>query len=93
MAQLVARSTVSRCVVCLSPRGLNIFGFPPVLRDWVIKGLGMYSRVCATGHIFFILRKTLCQGITQGQQRTCVMWFDGIIYNMVHLITTYNSIH
>ena len=27
------------------------FGFPPVLRDWVIKGLGMSSLVYATGHI------------------------------------------
>ena len=51
MAQLVARSTVSRCVVGSSPRGAEHFGFPPVLRDWVIKGLGMYSRVYATGHI------------------------------------------
>ena len=25
--------------------------FPPVLRDWVIKGLGMSSLVSATGHI------------------------------------------
>ena len=25
--------------------------FPPVLRDWVIKGLGMSSLVYATGHI------------------------------------------
>ena len=31
--------------------GLNISVFPPVLRDWVIKGLSMYSRVYATGHI------------------------------------------
>ena len=30
---------------------LNISAFPPVLRNWVIKGLGMSSRVCATGHI------------------------------------------
>ena len=29
----------------------EIFRFPPVLRDWVIKGLGMSSRVHATGHI------------------------------------------
>ena len=33
------------------PAELNISAFPPVLRDWVIKGLGMYSLVCATGHI------------------------------------------
>ena len=51
MAQLVARLTVSRYVVCSSPRGVNISVPPPVLRDWVIKGLGMYSRVYATGHI------------------------------------------
>ena len=25
--------------------------FPPVLRDWVIKGLGMSSLIYATGHI------------------------------------------
>ena len=25
--------------------------FPPVLRDWVIKGLGMSNLVYATGHI------------------------------------------
>ena len=31
--------------------GLNISVSTPVLRDWVIKGLGMYSRVYATGHI------------------------------------------
>ena len=31
--------------------GLNNSVFPPVLRDWVIKGLGVYSRVYATGHI------------------------------------------
>ena len=36
--------TVSRCVVASSPRGA-IKGY------WVIKGLGMYSRVYATGHI------------------------------------------
>ena len=27
------------------------FDFPPVVHDWVNKGLGMSSRVCATGHI------------------------------------------
>ena len=32
-------------------RGTEHFGFPPVLRDWVIKGLGMPSLVYATGHI------------------------------------------
>ena len=30
---------------------LNISAFPPVLRDWVMKGLGMSSCVYATGHI------------------------------------------
>ena len=30
---------------------LNILAFPPVLCDWVIKGLGMSSLVYATGHI------------------------------------------
>ena len=25
------------------------FHFPPVVHDWVIKGLGMSSRVCVTG--------------------------------------------
>ena len=29
MAQLVARSTVSRCVVGSNPRGAEHFGFPP----------------------------------------------------------------
>ena len=33
------------------PPELNISAFPPVLRDWVIKGPGMSSRACATGHI------------------------------------------
>ena len=33
------------------PMELNISAFPPVLRDWVIKGLGMSSLVYATGHI------------------------------------------
>ena len=35
---------------CRFESSLNI-SVPPVLRDWVIKGLGMYSRACATGHI------------------------------------------
>ena len=25
------------------------FDFPPVAQDWVIKGLGMSSRICVTG--------------------------------------------
>ena len=37
--------------VRVTPAELNISAFPPVLRNWVIKGLGMYSRVYATGHI------------------------------------------
>ena len=49
---MVARSTPDRCVVCSSPtRGTEHFGFPPVLHNWVIKGLGMSSLVYATGHI------------------------------------------
>ena len=52
MAQLVARTTPDRCVVGSSPTAeLNISAFPPVLRDWVTKGLGMSSFVYATGHI------------------------------------------
>ena len=52
VAQLVARSTSDRCVVGSSPtRGTEHFGFPPVLRDWVIKGLRMSSLVYATEHI------------------------------------------
>ena len=34
-----------------TPTQTEHFGFPPVLRDWVIKGPGMSSRACATGHI------------------------------------------
>ena len=37
--------------VRVSPVELNISAFPPVLRDWVILGLGMSSFVYATGHI------------------------------------------
>ena len=37
--------------VRVPPAELNISDFPPVLRDWVIKGLGMSSLVYATGHI------------------------------------------
>ena len=37
--------------VRVPPAELNISGFPPVLRDWVIKDLGMSSLVYATGHI------------------------------------------
>ena len=52
VAQLVARSTPDRCVVGSSPtRGTEHFGLPPLLRDWVIKGLGMSSLVYATGQI------------------------------------------
>ena len=38
-------------LVRVPPAELNILAFPPVLRDWVIKGLGMSSLVYATGHI------------------------------------------
>ena len=37
--------------VRVPPVELNISAFPPVLRNWVIKGLGMSSLVYATGHI------------------------------------------
>ena len=37
--------------VRVPPAELNISAFPPVLRNWVIKGLGMSSLVYATGHI------------------------------------------
>ena len=51
VAQLVARSTLDRCVsVRVPPVELNISAFPPVLRDWVVNGLGMSSLVYATGH-------------------------------------------
>ena len=43
----------SGCVVDSGPtRGTEHFGLPPpppVFHDWVIKGIGMSSRVCATG--------------------------------------------
>ena len=37
--------------VLVPPTELNITAFPLVLRDWVIKGLGMSSLVYMTGHI------------------------------------------
>ena len=37
--------------VRVPPAELNILAFPPVLRDWEIKDLGMSSLVYATGHI------------------------------------------
>ena len=37
--------------VRVPPAELNISAFPPVLRNWVIKGLGISSLVYATGHI------------------------------------------
>ena len=37
--------------VRVPPAELHISAFPPVLRDWVMKGLGMSSLVYATGHI------------------------------------------
>ena len=37
--------------VRVPPAELNISAFPPVLRNWVNKGLGMSSRVCETEHI------------------------------------------
>ena len=51
VAQLVARSSLTRYVACSIPTRTKHFGFPPVLRDGVIKGLGMSSRACGTGHI------------------------------------------
>ena len=38
-------------LVQVPPAELNISAFPPVLHDWVIKGLGMSGLVYATGHI------------------------------------------
>ena len=52
MAQLVGRSTRTDVLSGrVSPAELNISAFPPVLGDWVTKGLGMPSLVYATGHI------------------------------------------
>ena len=34
-----------------SHRKLMTLTFPPVIHDWVTKGLGMSSRICVTGHI------------------------------------------
>ena len=38
--------------ICLVPEH---FGFPPVVHDWVNKGLGMSSCVCMTGHISYLV--------------------------------------
>ena len=52
VAQLVACSTRTNVLsVRVPPAELNISAFPLVLRDWVIKGLGMSSLVYATGHM------------------------------------------
>ena len=52
MAQLVERLTRTDVLsVRVPPAELNISAFPPVLRDWVIKGLGMSSLVYETGHM------------------------------------------
>ena len=53
LAQWVARSTVRRCVVVFRVplAELNISASTPVPHDWVIKGLGIFSWVCTTGHI------------------------------------------
>ena len=40
---------VARLVEMKLRESLQKLGFPPVLCDWIIKGLGMSSRVCATG--------------------------------------------
>ena len=40
MVQLVARSTLTRYVAGSGPPQTEHVGFPLVLRDWVIKGLG-----------------------------------------------------
>ena len=45
MAQLVAHLAVSRCVVGSNAHGAEHFGFPPVFRDWVMKGLGICTAV------------------------------------------------
>ena len=42
---------VSTCVFESHQGPFRSLTFPPVLRDWVIKGLGMSSLVYATGHI------------------------------------------
>ena len=49
---VIARSTRTDVLSVRDPPAeLNISAFPPVLRDWVIKGLGMSSLVYAAGHI------------------------------------------
>ena len=51
MAQLGARSTVSRCVVASSPRGAEHFGFPPSAprlgnqRPWYVQPC-LYDWAC-----------------------------------------------
>ena len=49
--QVFLKAAVLYRLVRVPPAELNISAFPPVLRDWVIKGRGMSSLVYATGHI------------------------------------------
>ena len=66
---------------------LNISVFPPVLRDWVIKGLGMYSRVYATGHIkdpVPLIKKR--RGLSPGG------WFPPSFIHQVIIITGLNKL-
>ena len=46
----LACSTVDRQVVGSNLPRASILTFPQLVHDWLIKGLGMSSRVCATGH-------------------------------------------
>ena len=67
---------------------LNISVSPPVLHDWVIKGLGMYSRVYAIGHIKDpVPLSEKRRGLSPGGR------FPPIFIHQVIIITGLNKLH
>ena len=74
--------------VRVPPVELSISAFPPVLRNWVIKGLGMSSLVYATGHIkdpVPLIEKR--RGLSPGG------WFSPSFIHQVIIITGLNKLY
>ena len=70
------------------PHELNISAFPPVLHNWVIKGPGMSSRACTTGHI-----KDPVPLIEKRRGLSPSGWFPPGIIHRVIIITGLNKLY
>ena len=84
--QLLTNGSAVR--ICLVPEHFDLSRPWPVVHDWVNKGLGMSSRVCATGHI-----KDLVPLIEESRASCPSGRFPPSLLHQVIIITRLNKLY